>query len=150
MLAPRDDYFDMLLARFDGRKSSSSSRKSSSSLGTPVSLDFNDADEQPQPDYEDLIQNGAPEGERSEKFARVVWYLASQGKSAEEIAEELEAHPNGIGSKYAGRLLAEVARCYSKWSAQKQASRDGGGAGRCILALAADQGHPGRATACGQ
>ena len=123
VLAPRDDYFEMLLARFDGSKSSS--RKSSSSLGTPVSLDFNDADEQPQLDYEDLIQNGAPEGERSEKFARVVWYLASQGKSAEEIAEELEAHPNGIGSKYAGRLLAEVARCYGKWSAQKQAAATG-------------------------
>ena len=122
VLAPCDDYFEILLARFGDKKSSSGK---STGWTSPVSLDFNDADEQSPPDYDDLIANGAPEGERSEKFSRVVWYLASQGKSAEEIADELEAHPNGIGSKYAGRLLAEVARCYSKWSAHRQAAATG-------------------------
>ena len=89
--------------------------------------DFNDVGPQVDPtDYEDLIQNGAPEGERSEGFARVVWYLASQGWSAEEIAEELARHSAGIGAKYAGRLPAEVARCYSKWSAHQRAAATGG------------------------
>ena len=36
-------------------------------------------DRSTQIDYEDLIQNGAPEGERSEKFQAVVWHLAGTG-----------------------------------------------------------------------
>jgi hypothetical protein len=101
-------------------------------------LDFNTADLQDtthdetpdddQVDYEDLIQNSAAEGKRSEEFARVVWHLASRGKSAEEIAEELAQHPSGIGSKYTGRLQAEVNRSYSKWSARKQAGVTGSAA----------------------
>ena len=48
----------------------------------------------------------------------MVWHLASQGWSAEQIAEELSRHPNGIGAKYADRLLAEVTRTYEKWRAK--------------------------------
>jgi hypothetical protein len=117
VLAPRDDYFDKLLARFDSGGSGNSA---------PVSFDFNDAGPQPQIDYRDLIQNGADEGERSEEFARVVWYLASQGKSTEEIAAELAQHPSGIGEKYAGRLQAEVNRSYAKWQTHRRVAAGGG------------------------
>ena len=55
----------------------------------------------------------------------MVWHLASQGKSAEEIAEELARHPNGIGQKYAGRLQAEVNRSYDKWQTHKRAAATG-------------------------
>jgi hypothetical protein len=89
-------------------------------------FDFNDAGAQDVADYSKLITHGAPEGERSEEFHRVVWHLAGQGKSAEEIAEELEQHPTGIGSKYAGRLLLEVARSFHKWRQRKQAAASGG------------------------
>jgi hypothetical protein len=89
-------------------------------------FDFNNAGPQePVTDYGDLIEEGAPEGERSEEFQRTVWHLAAQGKSAEEIAEELEEHPAGIGAKYAGRLLAEVQRSYGKWQQYRQAGATG-------------------------
>jgi hypothetical protein len=102
-------------------------------------IDFNDAGPQREiVDYDELIEEGAPEGERSEEFQRTVWHLAAQGKSAEEIAEELEQQPTGIGAKYAGRLLAEVQRSYGKW----QQYRPGGGdrKSRHGHAMAADQG----------
>ena len=69
--------------------------------------------------YDDLIRNGAPEGERSELFQSVIWHLANRGWSPEQITDELSRHPNGIGAKYADRLLAEVTRSYEKWRRQK-------------------------------
>ena len=91
-------------------------------------FDFNNAGPQNAVDYQDLIENGAPEGERSEEFQRVVWHLAAQGKNAQQIAEELAQHPAGIGAKYAGRLLAEVQRSHGKWQQRRQTSATGGGA----------------------
>jgi hypothetical protein len=92
------------------------------------SLDFNNAGQQQQPDgcdYEELIRNGAPEGARSELFQAVVWHLAAKGLSAEQIAEKLAKYPNGIGAKYAARLLAEVERSFAKWRANKHAAATG-------------------------
>ncbi len=97
-----DTYLDDLASRFGGAR--------------PI-LDFNTAG--PQTDYyRDIIENGAPEGERSEKFQKVVWHLASIGWTIEQITDELAKYPNGIGLKYANRLLAEVTRSFQKWSAQ--------------------------------
>src|SRR5262249_20473045 len=53
-LPPLDAFIDMLFARHSGQAAGG--------------LDFNDAEPQASPDYDDLIQNGAPEGERSELF----------------------------------------------------------------------------------
>jgi hypothetical protein len=89
-------------------------------------LNFNDAGRQPSFDYENIIKNGAPEGQRSEFFQAVVWHLASKGWSAEQIAEELAKHPNGIGQKYANRLPAEVTRSYDKWRSEKHTATTGG------------------------
>jgi hypothetical protein len=89
-------------------------------------FDFNNAGQQNAVDYQNLIENGAPEGERSEEFQRVVWHLAAQGKNAQQIAEELAQHPAGIGAKYAGRLLAEVQRSHGKWQQRQQTSTTGG------------------------
>jgi hypothetical protein len=71
-------------------------------------------------DIDDLIKNGAPESQRSEAFARVVWSLAGQGLSQQEIEELLGRHPNGIAAKYSKRLHREVGRCYTKWQRQNQ------------------------------
>jgi hypothetical protein len=111
-LPPLDQLIDTLLARHG--------------YGQAQPLDFNTAGPQRELDYEALIQNGAPEGERSEFFQAVVWHLAGQGRSAEQIADELAKHPNGIGAKYADRLLAEVTRSYEKWRAHKRAAVTGG------------------------
>jgi len=69
-------------------------------------------------DVDDLIENGAPEGHRSEAFAQAVWSLAGQAYTQEEIEQELRAHPRGIAEKYLkprDRLAAEINRCYEKW-----------------------------------
>jgi hypothetical protein len=110
-LPPLDRLIDTLLARHGH--------------GGAQPLDFNDAGPQRALDYEALIENGAPEGKRSELFQAVVWHLAGQSRSAEQIAEELAKHPNGIGAKYADRLLAEVTRSYEKWQAHKRAAATG-------------------------
>jgi RecA-family ATPase len=67
-----------------------------------------------QPDLAELIREGLPTGERSEKFHRVVASLKDLGHSADAITSLLETHPGGIAEKYAGRLDTEVKRCYGK------------------------------------
>jgi hypothetical protein len=118
-MAPIGDFLDELLVRFSGAVSPQL-QPGTSALAPSNFFDFNSAGPQEAVDYQDLIENGAPEGERSEEFQRTVWHLASQGRSAEEIARELEQHPGGIGAKYAGRLLAEVQRSHGKWQRQRQ------------------------------
>jgi hypothetical protein len=105
-----DAFIDTLFARHSGQAAGG--------------FDFNDAESQTS-DYDDLIQNGAPEGERSELFQAVVWHLAGKGWSAEQIADELARYPNGIGAKYAGRLHDEVVRSYEKWRSRKRAAVTG-------------------------
>jgi hypothetical protein len=133
-----DALFDSLYSRFcDGaRRPSASACEFLGGLQISVEeiedepakdiFDFNDAGPQePVTDYDDLIEAGAPQGERSEEFQRVVWHLSAQGKSAEEITKELAGHPTGIGAKYAGRLLIEVQRSHQKWQQQRQAGAVG-------------------------
>jgi hypothetical protein len=88
-------------------------------------FDFNDAGGQDAPDYDDLIRNGAPDGQRSEAFQSVVWHLAGQGWTVEAITDELAKHPAGIGAKYADRLFEEVARSYDKWRIHKRKGATG-------------------------
>jgi hypothetical protein len=71
-------------------------------------------------DIDSLIQHGAPEGQRSEAFARCVWSLAGQGLSQDEIEQEMNRYPAGIAAKYGKRLRHEVDRCYAKWQQQNQ------------------------------
>jgi putative DNA primase/helicase len=113
-LPPIDDLIDTLEERFD-------EQKGRTRAVTDV-FDFNDAAPQSR-DYDDLIRNGVPEGDRSEEFQRVVWHLASKGMTAEEITDELARHPNGIGLKYADRLHAEVLRSYDKWRSQRRSRK---------------------------
>src|SRR5262249_37449337 len=53
-------------------------------------MDFNSAGPQSITaiDYDDLIEHGAPEGERSELFQAVVWHLAGKGWTADQITDE--------------------------------------------------------------
>jgi hypothetical protein len=117
-----DGYLDQLLARFDG-SSPPVAASSSQGRSNASNFDFNDAGPQQQSEdyYRDLIENGAPEGERSEKFHEVVWYLASLGWSIEAIVDELAKYPDGIGLKYAARLLTEVIRSFAKWRSRRRA-----------------------------
>ena len=117
-LPPIDDYLDTLVARFDQQPTATPSFDP---------LDFNNAGAQA--DYfRDLIENGAPEGERSEKFQEVVWHLAGMGWTIEQIVDELSKYPNGIGAKYAARLLTEVTRSFGKWQRRRRAHAQGAAA----------------------
>jgi hypothetical protein len=110
-LPPLDDFIDTLLARH-----------SAPSGG----IDFNAAGaQQPAADYDDLIQNGAQQGERSELFQACVWHLAGHGKPIDEIIDELAKHPNGIAAKYASRLQKEVERSYQKWRSRTRSAATG-------------------------
>jgi hypothetical protein len=110
-----DGYLDQLLARFDAQPTQSTQ---------PSLLDLNNA--APQTDYfREILENGVDEGQRSERFAEIVWHFAGEGMSIEEIVDEIAKHPNGIGVKYADRLLAEVTRCFNKWKTQRLAAVTG-------------------------
>jgi len=123
-----DGYLDELLARFTGQPAASQSA---------TLLDLNTAGPQQTDYYREILENGANEGERSERFAEVVWHLASTGMSIEEIVDELTSHPNGIGAKYAKRLFAEVDRCFSKWKTQRLAAVTGMTGGSATIATPA-------------
>jgi hypothetical protein len=111
-LPPLDAFIDTVFARHSGEAAGGH--------------DFNDAGPQEGSlDYDDLIRNGAPNGQRSELFQAVVWHLAGKGWSVEQITDELARHPNGIGAKYADRLRVEVSRSYDKWRARKRAAVTG-------------------------
>jgi hypothetical protein len=105
-LPPFDDFLDRMVARFSS---------------ADFDFDFN-KDER---DYDDIIQNGAPEGTRSELFQKVVWHLAHKGSTLEQIVEELGRYPNGIAAKYRDRLQAEAARSYEKWRRRTYTSAAG-------------------------
>jgi hypothetical protein len=114
-LPPLDAFIDTLFARHSGQAAGG--------------FDFNAAGAQSSSlDYDDLIENGAPEGGRSELFQAVVWHLAGKGWGADQITDELARHPGGIGAKYANRLHAEVTRSYKKWASQKRAATTGSAA----------------------
>ncbi len=134
-----DGYLDMLLARF--------------TVGNPqpssTMLDLNTARPQQSDDFRDIIEDGVPEGQRSEAFAEIVWHLAGLGMSIEEIVAELEKHPNGIGAKYAKRLLAEVTRCFNKWRSRRLASVTGSGGGSGGVPPGISGGAPGAAGSAG-
>ncbi len=67
------------------------------------------------PELMKLIEEGAPEGDRSEVFYRVVATLKQRhGFSVDGIVTLLEKYPNGIAAKYAGRVVGEVRRVYEK------------------------------------
>ena len=66
-------------------------------------------------DYDDVIEHGATEGERSDLFQACVWHRAGQGKGVDQIVAEFARYPNGIGLKYADRLQQEVERSFRKW-----------------------------------
>jgi hypothetical protein len=116
-MGPIGDYLDELMDRFGGQPPA------------PVAVlndffDFNTAGEQADY-YRDIIENGAPEGERSEKFQEVVWHLASLGWTPEQIVDELAKYPKGIALKYTTRLLAEVTRSFGKWQSQRRTAATG-------------------------
>jgi hypothetical protein len=117
-LPPIDDLLDTLLARFGAPQSINGAAAGGSDFNTagPQIFDV---------DYEEVIRSGAPVGARSDMFQSVVWHYAGKGWSAQQIADEMERYPAGIGQKYAGRLLEEVRRSYGKWRATKQAAATG-------------------------
>jgi hypothetical protein len=115
-MGPIGNFFDTLLTRCEGQP-----------VPNGNIFDFNTASTQADY-YWTIVENGAPEGERSEKFQEVVWHLASAGWSVEQIVDEVAKHPNGIGFKYSNRLLAEVTRSFGKWRSHRRANATGAGA----------------------
>ena len=75
---------------------------------------------------ETLIRQGAPIGQRSEKFQSCVWALANRGLSIDDIERKLSQYPGGIAAKYLnrpGRQREQIERSYGKWK-QRQGSAD--------------------------
>jgi DNA polymerase I-like protein with 3'-5' exonuclease and polymerase domains len=62
----------------------------------------------------ELIANGVAEPKRSSQFFAAVAHLKRLGWSIDGIVWLLEKHPDGIASKYAGRLTKEVERAFDK------------------------------------
>jgi hypothetical protein len=67
-----------------------------------------------------VIREGAPKGERSNAFWNVMLVLKHGGWSTDATVALLEKYPDGIASKYRGRLRQEVERIWNKL-------REGGG-----------------------
>jgi hypothetical protein len=75
-----------------------------------------------------LIQEGVDAGQdRSAAFHSVVARLKKRRWSVEAIAALLEKYPNGIVSKYIGRLREEVERSYNKHAVSGGAKKAGQG-----------------------
>jgi hypothetical protein len=104
-----DKLIDNLVTRYDG-------------AGTPKTDGQQGESANGGDDIDNLIKHGAPEGQRSEAFARCVWSLAGQGLSQQEIEQELNRYPGGIAAKYGNRLSREIARCYDKWQRENNSS----------------------------
>jgi hypothetical protein len=89
-------------------------------------------------DLESLIRYGAPAGaDRSTEFHHVVGWLKDYGHSPLDIEATLAAHPHGIAEKYAGRLGAEVERCFQKCESKPIQHRDSRPERKSALAQAA-------------
>ncbi|MBA3517902.1 MAG: DUF3987 domain-containing protein, partial [Rhizobiales bacterium] len=72
-----------------------------------------------------LIAAPAYDGEdRSETAASVIWQLMSAGYADQQIVAVIEAHPGGIGARYAeGKdLPADVTRIRRDWTAKRSAA----------------------------
>jgi hypothetical protein len=67
-----------------------------------------------------LIENGVPQGKRSDAFFAVVGRLRGSGYDADQIFDLLVEHPDGISEKYRARgedaLRREIDRAYGKVS----------------------------------
>jgi hypothetical protein len=105
-----------IVTHYDAAKGTAKAR--SGSKNRTGAFDFNETGASI--DYDEVIRNGAPNGQRSELFQAVVWHLAAKGMLVEEIVAMLEQYPRGIGEKYAGRLSEEVERSFAKWQAERQ------------------------------
>lgn len=66
------------------------------------------------PDTMRVIREGVEEGKRSHAFFNVVRTLKRHGFTAKSIFALLDKYPDGIASKYIGRLCDEVERVYNK------------------------------------
>lgn len=91
-------------------KQATTTKQSKSENGEKLSAD----------EYQELIEHGAGNGDRSEMFHRVVWHLAAQGKTLIEIVTLLRQQPNGIAAKYLkpkDRLEVETKRSFKKYTA---------------------------------
>jgi hypothetical protein len=112
-LPPLDGLIDTLFNRYSGKAKQSGG------------FNFNDASPQDTQNYDNLIRNGAPDGQRSEAFQSVVWHLAGRGWTVEAIVDELAKHPTGIGAKYLDRLFEEATRSFDKWRIHKRKGATG-------------------------
>ena len=95
--------------------------KTRTATSAAAKFDFNDAGPQSSIDYDEVIRNGAPNGQRSPNCSRPAsgtWRRReSQSRRSSPSSEQ---YPHGIGEKYAGRLHEEVERSYEKWQEERQ------------------------------
>ncbi len=103
-----------LLVKVNGQNLNSiMTQPSSQSLSVLTGIPRIDIDGIP-PELQRLVMNGVPRGSRSQQFHRAVGWLKDLGYVESQVVALLNEHPLGIGEKYAGRMAAEVQRCWSK------------------------------------
>jgi hypothetical protein len=123
--APPSSIDDMLSKAYGGAYSGANGAGNDAADDNVI--DLNAAKASAKIDFDDVIKNGAPEGNRSELFQACVWHLATKGMKLEEIVAELGRHIHGIGAKYAGRLQQEAERSFAKWQETRKIKLDAGG-----------------------
>lgn len=81
----------------------------------PIKTDGPPREHKPVADHiMDIVERGAPEGERSHAFFDVMKHLKGNGYTIHEAYELLDRNPSGIAAKYDDRLFTEIERVYSK------------------------------------
>jgi hypothetical protein len=75
-------------------------------------------------ELENLVEHGAPVGQRSDKFHYVVCELLDHHWSCDEILTLLRRHPNGIAEKYIKRLPWAVNYSVKRWEPNKRSEQD--------------------------
>ncbi len=107
-----DAAIDACVARLDVRTRARSSGSSAGAAGLKTAKPC-DGSDLPTALFE-LIRNGVPSGQRSEKFFYVVAALKGLGYDVDDVEELLVYHLTGIAEKFEHRLRAEIERAYKK------------------------------------
>jgi len=103
-----------LLVKVNGQSPNSiMTQPSSQSLSVLTSIPRIDIDGIPA-ELKSLVMDGVPHGSRSQQFHHAVGWLKDLGYGESQVVALLNEYPRGIGEKYAGRMAAEVQRCWSK------------------------------------
>jgi hypothetical protein len=112
-----DQFLDDLAARLEAEKASRSNGKQGC-FTADGKIDLNAAKPRQDPQDEDHSRSG--------EFNRLLWQLAGNGLSLEDIIKQIEHDPAAERYVREGRLEQEAERSYTKWRSARQIAANGG------------------------